>query len=101
MGKKEKHCDPSEPEDARQGDNWDHVAFDPEHRLVVSVIPGKRTEEKAHQLVQDFKERTGGRLMNLLTSDEYPAYKTAIFEAYSTEKEVPRTGRPGRPRKPV
>lgn len=99
--KKEKNCEPDEPEDARRGDNWDHVAFDPEHRLVVSVVPGKRTEEKAHQLVQDFKERTGGRLMNLLTSDEYPAYKTAIFDAYSTEKEVPRTGRPGRPRKPV
>jgi hypothetical protein len=67
----------------------------------VSVVPGKRTEDKVHQLVRDFKERTGGRLMNLLTSDEYPAYQTAIFEAYGVAKEVPRTGRPGRPRKPV
>jgi IS1 family transposase len=100
VGKKEKHCDPAKPEDARQGDNWDHVAFDPEHRLVVSVIPGKRTEEKVQQLVQDFKERTDGRIMNLLTSDEYPAYKTAIFEAYAIEEPPPRTGRPGRPRKP-
>ena len=40
VGKKEKHCD---PDDAKQGDNWDHVALDPEHRLVVSVVPGKRT----------------------------------------------------------
>src|ERR1700676_3237118 len=100
VGKKEKHCDPDEPDDARQGDNWDHVAFDPEHRLVVSVVPGKRTEEKVHQLVQDFKKRTGGRLMNLLTSDEYPAYKTAILEAYAVPNEQPRTGRPGRPKKP-
>jgi IS1 family transposase len=76
------------------------VAFDPEHRLVVSVVPGKRTEDKTHQLVQDFKERTGGRVMNLMTSDEYPVYKTAIFEAYAVEKEQPRTGRRGRPRKP-
>jgi IS1 family transposase len=76
------------------------VAFDPEHRLVVSVVPGKRTDEKVHQLVQDFKARTGGRLMNLLTSDEYAAYKTAIFEAYAVTREQPRTGRPGRPRKP-
>src|SRR4029077_1409243 len=29
VGKKEKHCDPEEPQDAHQGDNWDHVAFDP------------------------------------------------------------------------
>jgi IS1 family transposase len=100
VGTKEKHCDPEDPDDARQGDNWDHVAFDPEHRLVVRVVPGKRTETKVHQLVQDFKARTGGRLMNLLTSDEYPAYQTAIFAAYAVPKDQPRTGRPGRPKKP-
>jgi hypothetical protein len=76
------------------------VAFDPEHRLVVSVVPGKRTEDKVKDLVTDFKERTGGRLMNLMTSDEYPAYKAAIFAAYAVEQEQPRTGRPGRPRGP-
>lgn len=100
VGKKEKHCDPDKGEDARQEDNWDHVAFDPEHRLVVSVVPGKRTEEKVQQLVRDFKERTGGQLMNLLTSDEYAPYKTAIFEAHALEQEQPRTGQPGRPKKP-
>ena len=99
-GKKEKHCDPNDPDDERQGDNWDHVALDPEHRLVVSVIPGKRTEEKVQQLVEDFQQRTAGRLMNLMTSDEYPAYKTAILAAYSVVQEQPRTGRPGRPKKP-
>ena len=67
---------------------------------MVSVLPGKRTDEKVHQLVQDFQQRTGGRLMNLLTSDEYPAYKTAIFEAYAVQQEQPLTGRPGRPKKP-
>ena len=100
VGKKQKHCKPDEPADAQQGDNWDHVAFDPEHRLVLSVVPGKRTDAKVHQLVQDFKARTGGRLMNLMTSDEYPAYTTAIFEAYAVEQAQPRTGRPGRPKKP-
>ena len=100
MGKKEKHCDPENPDDAHQGDNGDHVALDPEHRLVVSVVPGKRTEDKVQRLVQDFKARTGGRLMNLMTSDEYPAYQTAIFDAYAVEKPVRRTGRPGRPKKP-
>jgi len=99
VGKKEKHCDADDADDARQGDNWDHVAFDAEHRLVLCVVPGKRTEDKVHQLVRDFKTRTGGRLMNLLTSDEYPAYKTAIFEAYAVEREQPRTGRRGRPKK--
>jgi IS1 family transposase len=101
VAKKEKRCRPDDPLAGEEGDNWDHVAFDPEHRLVVSVVPGKRTEAHTHLLVQDFRERTGGRLMNLMTSDEYPAYKAAIYEAYAEAREQPRTGRPGRPPQPV
>ncbi len=98
VGKKEKHCDPDDPDDAKQGDNWDHVALDPEHRLVVSVVPGKRTAEKTEAVVQDFKQRTGGRPMNLITSDEYKPYRKAILKAYG-ERVVPkRTGKPGRPK---
>jgi hypothetical protein len=100
VGKKEKHGDADDSADARHGDNWDAVAFDAEHRLVRSGVPGKRTEDKAHQLVGDFKTRTGGRLMNLLTSDAYRAYKKAIFAAYAVEPEQTRTGRRGRPKKP-
>jgi hypothetical protein len=40
VAKKEKNCDEDDPEDQFRGDCWDHVAFDPEHRLVVSVVPG-------------------------------------------------------------
>ena len=40
VAKKEKNCDEGEPEDRFRGDCWDHVAFNPEHRLVVSVVPG-------------------------------------------------------------
>ena len=80
MNKKEKRCDPANPADARRGDNWDHVAVDPEHRLVVSVVPGKRTMEKVETLVEDFKHRTGGRTMNLITSDEYRPYRSAILK---------------------
>ena len=32
VAKKEKHCDPNQPADPQQGDNWDPVAFDPERR---------------------------------------------------------------------
>src|SRR5918996_1181814 len=100
VGKKEKHCDPEDLADAEQGDNWDHVALDPEHRLVVSVVPGKRTAENVEKLVHDFKTRTGSRPMNLMTSDEYPAYKPAILNAYGQEVVPPRTGKPGRPKAP-
>jgi IS1 family transposase len=100
VGKKEKNCDPDDPDDQRQGDHWDHVGFDPEHRLVLSVVPGKRTAENVQQLVDDVKERMEGRIPNLITTDEYPAYETAILEAYGKEVVPERTGRPGRPKNP-
>jgi IS1 family transposase len=100
VGKKEKHCDPADPNDAKQGDNWDHVALDAEHRLVVSVVPGKRTTENVEALVQDFRQRTEGRPMNLITSDEYPPYRQAILKAYGKKVVPKRTGKPGRPKAP-
>ncbi len=82
VAKKEANCDPDDPADARKGDHWDHVALDAEHRLVVSVVPGKRTAENTGALVRDFRRRTAGRLMGLITSDEYAPYRGAILEAY-------------------
>ncbi len=38
--------------------------------------------------------------MKLITTDEYPAYETAILQAYGQTIVPPRTGRPGRPRAP-
>jgi len=100
VAKKEKNCDEGEPEDRFRGDCWDHVAFDPEHRLVVSVVPGERTAESVQELVGDVKERLGGRIPGLITTDEYSAYEGAILEAFGTEVVPPRTGKPGRPRSP-
>jgi len=98
--KKQKHCDPNDPADAKRGDDWDHVAFDPVHRLVVSVIPGKRTAENVEALVEDFKARTGGRMMDLIITDEYKPYEAAILNAYGQRITPPPTGKPGRPKGP-
>ncbi len=38
--------------------------------------------------------------MNLMTSDEYPAYENAILEEYGVTFVPPRTGRQGRPKGP-
>jgi IS1 family transposase len=76
------------------------VGFDPEHRLVVTVVPGKRTVENTEALVQDFKARTGGRVMNLITTDEYHPYRQAILKAYGRGVVPLPSGRPGRPRGP-
>jgi IS1 family transposase len=100
VAKKEKNCDEDDPEDRFRGDCWDHVALDPEQRLVVSVVPGERTAESVQELVDDVKGRLGGRAPELITTDEYSAYEGAILEAFGTEVVPPRTGKPGRPRKP-
>lgn len=96
VGKKEKNCGPDE---AARGDCWDHVAVDPESRLVVSLVVGKRTEGATHELVRDVHARTRGRAMRRITSDEYPVYASAIRAVYGQVVTPPRTGRPGRPRK--
>ncbi len=79
VGKKEKNSNPDNPDDATLGDNWDHLAPDAEHKLFVSMVPGKRIKENIQALVKDFKQRTGGRMMNLITTDEYAAYPDAIM----------------------
>ncbi len=94
------HCDRTDPADDHKGGYWDHVAFDPEHRPVVSVVPGARTIESAEAVVAEFHRRTEGRLMDLMTSDAYAAYETAILESYGETITPPRTGKPGRPRAP-
>lgn len=96
--KKRKHCNNDVSEDLLQGDNWDHVAYDPENRLVISVIPGKRTAKNIEKLVLDFKKKTDGRIMNLITSDEYRPYKRAILKAYGKNTAVVHTGKRGRPK---
>jgi IS1 family transposase len=76
------------------------VALDPKSRLVVSLVVGKRTVEATHELVRDFHRRTRGRVMRLMTSDEYPVYATAIRQTYGQVVTPPRTGRRSRPRQP-
>jgi IS1 family transposase len=97
--KKQKHCQEDKPADAHCGDCWDHVALDPEHRLVLSVIVGKRTQENATQLVHELYERTDGRFINLISSDEHSAYATAIAKVYAEPERVP-TGKPASERLP-
>lgn len=74
------------------------MAYDPEHRLVLSVVPGKRTAANARLLVADFQRRTGGRLLDLITTDDYRPYRQAIWYAYARPWVPPRRhDRRGRP----
>jgi IS1 family transposase len=68
--------------------------------LVLCVVPGERTAEKVAAVVEDVKRRTGDRLMDLITTDGYPAYEEAILNAYGETFTPPRTGKRGRPKAP-
>jgi hypothetical protein len=97
VGKKEKHCDPDDDADWCCGDQWDHVALDPDHRLVLEVVVGKRLADNAVFLLEGVRGRLGGRVPELVSSDEYPAYPDALLDVFGVEQVPPRTGKPGRP----
>jgi IS1 family transposase len=90
----------SQTESPLAGENWDHVAIDPEHRLVLAIIPGKRTAENTVKIIEEVKARTGGRTDLFITTDEYPSYQVAIKEVYGVLVTTPPTGKRGRPAGP-
>jgi hypothetical protein len=64
--------------------------------LVLAVVPGARSAENVEEVVAEVQQRTGGRVLDLMTSDDYPAYETAILQAYGQEVTTTPTGRPSR-----
>jgi IS1 family transposase len=72
------------------------VALDAESRLVLAVVPGARDVEAVEEVVGEVEERTGGRELDLATSDDYPAYETALLNAYGQEVTTTATGRVNR-----
>jgi IS1 family transposase len=97
VAKKQKNCDPLNPDDDHKGDWWDHVAYDPEHKLVLAVVPGARVTESVEEVVDEVKNRLDGQPPDLMTSDEYAVYETVIATAFSQPVEAPQeTAGPGR-----
>lgn len=74
--------------------------MDAETKLGVSLVIGPRSQANAEALWQDFATRTEGTRPELITTDEYRVYAGAILTTYGIPKAFPRTGKPGRPRKP-
>lgn len=98
---KEASCDPTDPLDRLRGDDWDHTAVDPESRLLLALVPGKRDGPTCQRLIRQVRDRTGGRADLLLTSDEHAPYETAIRKVYGVSTPRPRRPGPGRPPHPV
>lgn len=80
-----------------KGDVWDHTAIDAESRLLISLVPGKRTAENCFKLVEEVKKRTGDRTDVYITSDEHAPYVKAIEKVYGKPVTPPKRSGPGRP----
>jgi len=96
--KKEDESDEDDSVAPLCGQNWDHTAIDAESRLLLSLVPGRRTAGNCLKLIEDVKKRTEGRTNILITSDEHAPYASAIEQVYA--EEVPQPKRPGPGRKP-
>ena len=85
-GKKDKTCDPENPADDQRGSWWDHVILDTKSRLIVTLVVGRRNLGTLESAWADFYARTDGGLPDLVTTDEYSAYSTALLRTYGVPK---------------
>jgi hypothetical protein len=104
-GKKDKHRNPADPDDATQGSYWDHVIIDPETKLIISLVVGRRHADTVVQVFTDFYDRTDGALPELITTDGYAVYEAVVLDTYGvwraelglTPKDEARFERTGMP----
>lgn len=101
VGKKQAHLtEEDDPEET--GDYWDANALDPQSKLLVSLVPGKRTAETIHQVVADAAQRLAPEApCPALFTDGEPAYPDAIRDVFGRRYPVPRRGPYGRPPDPI
>jgi transposase-like protein len=82
--------------DGRQG-GW--ISLAPELRLMIAAIVGPRTLETAQEVVALTKARVAG--IPAFFSDGFTCYLAALIAAFHVVTTFARTGKRGRPRKPV
>jgi IS1 family transposase/transposase-like protein len=81
------------------GRQWIWLSYAPEYRLIVAALVGPRTFQSAWRLIQMTAAVLGG--VPAFFSDGLNSYLPALIAVYHRLKVFPRTGKRGRPRKPV
>jgi hypothetical protein len=95
--KKQKRVSASDQQD-QVGDHWDLNCIDPQTKLLLTIIPGKRTAEMIRQAVKDAASRLAvGCSKPAIFTDGEPAYIDAILSAFGHRYRVAHSGRRGRP----
>lgn len=84
------------------GDRWDVNCLDPHTKLLITVVPGKRTAESIHNAVKDAKSRLAADApIPAIFTDGEPAYCDAILDLFGHRYAAPKSGKRGRPANPV
>jgi hypothetical protein len=83
-------------EDGRQ---WVWMRCAPEVRRLLAAFVGPRTFDSAWQLIKMTAAVVWG--VPCFVRDGFSGYLSALIEVYHTLKTFPRTGKPGRPKRPV
>jgi IS1 family transposase/transposase-like protein len=85
--------------DGEDGRQWIWVSFAPEFRLMVAAVVGPRTLAMAQEVVAVTKARVAG--IPAFFSDGFTCYLAALIAAFHVVTTFARTGKRGRPRKPL
>ena len=67
---------------------------------MVNFVVGRHNQANANKLVAGIQDRSDGNIP-LFTSDELKHDDDALLETYGIKQEFPRSGKRGRPRKPI
>jgi len=100
VGKKQRKR--MKPDELRKefGDCWIWVAFDPETKVVLGYVLGKRTRENALKMLERVRDVLADGSLPLFASDGFPVYEDAIIEVFGVTKRRRRNGKVGRFPKP-
>ena len=78
---------------------WVWVSFAPESRLILDILVGFRTQQEA----DTFIAKTASHISNIpyFLSDGLSLYAGALLETFGHKITYPRSGKRGRPKKPI
>ena len=85
--------------DGTDGRQWVWISFAPECRLMIAAVVGPRTLDTAKEVVAATKARVAG--IPAFFSDGFTCYLAALIAAFHVVTTFARTGKRGRPRKPL
>ena len=85
--------------DGEDGRQWVWISFAPEFRLMIAAVVGPRTLDTAKEVVAATKARVAG--IPAFFSDGFTCSLAALIAAFHVVTTFARTGKRGRPRKPL